>query len=158
MASMKQVADELLALEKESGRLEPTDVVEAARDPASALHPYFEWDDTEAARQHRLGQARQLIRRVKIETIVRDVPVQVVRYVRDPEDGPDGYRNIMRVRGEEDIAREVIIDEMQRVAKAARRAKAVAAVLGVIDDVEKIIAVAESVSDQAAVPPLPTAQ
>lgn len=49
MASMKEVADQLRLLETENGRLDPSLVVEAARDPASPLHAYFEWDDTEAA-------------------------------------------------------------------------------------------------------------
>lgn len=74
MATMNEVAGLISALEKD-GRLDPADVVEAARDPASPLHGYFEWDDTEAARQHRLGQARQLIRRIKIETVVHSVPL-----------------------------------------------------------------------------------
>lgn len=149
MATMKEVADQLRLLESEQGRLDPVAVVDAARDPASPLHAYFEWDDTEAARQHRLGQARQLIRRVKIEVTVRDVPVEVVRYVRDKDDGADGYRDILKVRDDADIARATIIDEMSRVSKAARRAKAVASVLGVGADVERIIALAGEVSNQA---------
>ena len=160
MASLKEVAEQLRLLEGENGRLDPVVVVDAARDPASPLHAYFEWDDTEAARQHRLGQARQLIRRIKIEVTVRDVPVEVVRYVRDHDDGADGYRDILRVRDDADIARATIIDEMARVSKAARRAKAVAAVLGIGEDVERIIALAGEVSNQATVgetPPLGTA-
>lgn len=39
-------------------------VVEDARDPASPIHSFFEWDDTVAAEQYRLHQARGLIRAV----------------------------------------------------------------------------------------------
>ncbi len=46
------------------GVLHPANVVEAAQDPASPLHADFEWDDGEAAIQHRLNQARTLIRAV----------------------------------------------------------------------------------------------
>lgn len=147
--NIKEVADRLTELERENGQLDPVDVVEAARDPASPMHPFFEWDDTEAARQHRLGQARQLIRRVKIEVTVRDVPLQVVRYVRDPSDASNSYRNILRVRDGADIARDVIVDEMMRVEKAARRARAVAAALGTAADVEQIIAIANGVRERA---------
>lgn len=42
--------------------VKPESVVEAASDPDSKLHPAFEWDDTEAAREYREQQARHLMR------------------------------------------------------------------------------------------------
>lgn len=45
-----------------NGRLSPEDVVEYARDPSTALHSCFEWDETEAARKYRLEQAKHIIR------------------------------------------------------------------------------------------------
>ena len=47
---------------KNDGLLKPEDVVESARPINSPLHTRFTWDDTEAANQYRLQQARQLIR------------------------------------------------------------------------------------------------
>jgi len=44
------------------GLLRPEDVVEFARSPETALHEEFTWDDSEAAHQYRLWQARQVIR------------------------------------------------------------------------------------------------
>lgn len=149
--NIKEVADKLQQLEQENGQLDPVAVVESARDPNSPMHSFFEWDDTEAARQYRLGQARQLIRRIKVEVTVRDVPLQVVRYVRDSSDQSNGYRNILRVRDDVDIARDALLDEMMRVEKAARRARAVAAVLGTAADVEQIIAIANGVRQQASI-------
>lgn len=52
---------ELLRTEAK-GELTPEDVLKDAANPNSPLHGFFEWDDTEAARQHRLKQARGLIR------------------------------------------------------------------------------------------------
>lgn len=46
------------------GELRAEDVVEAARSSNSPLHSLFEWDDGLAAYQHRLAQARSLIRSV----------------------------------------------------------------------------------------------
>lgn len=148
--SFEQVRQRLSELESETGRLLPTEVVAAARDPESPLHGYFEWDDTAAAEQHRLHQARQLIRRVRIDVTVRDVPLSVVRYVRDPEPEANAgsYRNILRVRSEEDAARATVIDEMARVAKAAKRAKAVAAVLGIKADITAIEQLANGVRER----------
>src|SRR5215469_5515055 len=44
------------------GTLLPEQVVEAARKKNSPLHASFEWDNTAAAQQWRLHQARQLLR------------------------------------------------------------------------------------------------
>jgi hypothetical protein len=44
------------------GKLRPPDVVNAARPEESPLHSHFEWDDSEAAEEYRLYQARYLIR------------------------------------------------------------------------------------------------
>ncbi len=134
--SVENVAERLLELERVNGRLAPADVVDAARDPESPLHSHFTWDDTEAAEKYRLSQARTLIRTVKLEITVRDVPLSVVGYVRDPDADAKtaGYRSVMSLRSEEDAARAAIVDEMKRVGNAVRRAKGLAAVLGVVDD------------------------
>src|SRR5262245_1704533 len=44
------------------GILKAADVVTEAQSPESPLHGKFEWDDSTAAHQYRLMQARQLIR------------------------------------------------------------------------------------------------
>lgn len=142
--TMREVADVLERLEQENGNLDPSDVVTEARDPASPLHNFFEWDDDQAAQQWRIGQARLLIRRVKIQVTVREIPMDVARYVRDPDE-PGSYSNIVRVRSDEDRSRRTVLDEMNRVSQAAKRARAVAAVLGTIEQVDEIIRLAEMV-------------
>jgi hypothetical protein len=49
-----------------SGRLTAERVLDVARDPGSALHDAFEWDDGVAANEYRLIQARSVIRAVVI--------------------------------------------------------------------------------------------
>jgi len=58
-------------------------VLTRAADPDSALHRHFEWDDTKAAAAHRLKQADDLIRRVRVTIIPADdsPPVAVRAYV-----------------------------------------------------------------------------
>lgn len=46
----------------QNGKLETEFVVTKARSEVSPLHDAFEWDDAAAAHQHRLKQARTLIR------------------------------------------------------------------------------------------------
>lgn len=45
-----------------NGRISPEDIVEYARDPSTALHSRFEWDDSEASRLYRIQQARDILR------------------------------------------------------------------------------------------------
>ena len=152
---METVAEILRSLERDNGRLLPDDVVTAATDPESPLHSHFTWDDTEAAKRFRLSQARALIRTVKLEITVHDVPLNVVGYVRDPEmdSKHSGYRNVLALRSEEDNARAAIVDEMKRVANAVRRAKTIAAVLGFIEEVNQIDELARSITDRASAQP-----
>lgn len=85
---------------------------------------------------------------MNIEVVVHNIPLSVPAYVRDPEADARqaGYVETMRLRSEDDAARTAIVTEMQRVAQAVRRAKAVAAVLGVVEDVEEIERLAGSVA------------
>jgi hypothetical protein len=56
--------EELEALMQKHGCLTPQIVVEFARDPQTAIHQAFIWDDTEAANRYREVQAAKLIRYV----------------------------------------------------------------------------------------------
>jgi hypothetical protein len=52
--------------ERNGGKLTPQIVLDEATHKRSPLHPYFEWDDSVAATAHRLKQAGDLIRTVRI--------------------------------------------------------------------------------------------
>lgn len=151
---MKEDVENALRDLEHDGRLMPADVVEAARDTDSPLHSSFEWDDTEAAQKYRLNQARSLIRTVKLMVTVREVPVSVPYYVRDPEADAKqaGYRTVISLRSEEDVARAAIIDAMKRVSNAVRHAKELAAVLGVVADLEAIDGLARGVARNVEAP------
>ena len=53
---------------KLGGAVEPAQVVASAERKTSVLHSYFEWDDTTAAHEHRVEQARHLIRSIQVIT------------------------------------------------------------------------------------------
>jgi hypothetical protein len=79
--------------EKFKGELTPEDILEDAKHDNSPLHSFFEWDDTEAARQHRLKQARGLIRAVVAVYVSEDKPAQRMRaYVHVNEPQAPHYR------------------------------------------------------------------
>ena len=87
---------------KSGGVLDPVNVVAAATNPKSPLHDKFTWDDSEAAIQHRLWQARQLIR-----VVVRMVPntdVQERVWVSLMNDrGAVGYRALVDVLSDDEM-------------------------------------------------------
>lgn len=72
----ESVGAELERIHREYGEVTPPVVVEQARDPENPMHAAFNWDDAAAAHEHRLQQARTLIRAV------------VVRYEPDREPEP----------------------------------------------------------------------
>lgn len=57
-----EIKEALEGIYERDGVLHPVTVLDEAADPEHPLHGCFTWDDSEAARQHRLNQARQLIR------------------------------------------------------------------------------------------------
>ena len=81
-------ARELARIRSENGgKLTASSVVEAAEADDAPLHPFFVWDDTEAAREYRLMQARQLVRSVRV--IRDDQPPRRI-YVHVSKDEGEG--------------------------------------------------------------------
>lgn len=79
------------AVAKRNGVCRPDDLVEVATPPDSEMHPLFNWDDAAAAHQHRLDQARRVIRSIRVvsEEVVETAPTFVhVSLVHD-----DGVTN-----------------------------------------------------------------
>jgi hypothetical protein len=84
-AISNKVVQALEKLETKDGKLDPETVVAAAENVKSPLHHLFTWDDSEAARQWRLEQARSIIRLVRIEVKIQDRNIRTIAYVHDPE-------------------------------------------------------------------------
>jgi hypothetical protein len=140
---MSEIATELARIAAESGgQLIPARVVEAARNPDSPLHDRFEWDDSAAAQAHRLHQARTLIRSVKMIVETNQRIITAPAFVRDPAHAARtaGYVHTLSLRSDVDLAREAVIAEFQRASAALTRARAVAAVLGIQEDIDTVTA------------------
>jgi hypothetical protein len=72
---------------EENGQRLPELVLAKAEAGDERLRGYFEWDDSTAGRQHRLNQAAQLVRRVKV-TVLQSAeapPIQVRAYLARKE-------------------------------------------------------------------------
>lgn len=72
---------------EEDGQRLPELVLAKAEAGDKRLRGYFEWDDTLAGRQHRLTQAAQLVRRVKVTVLqsAESPPIQVRAYLARKE-------------------------------------------------------------------------
>jgi hypothetical protein len=84
-------------------------VVKAAAEKKSPLHARFDWDDKSAAHKHRLEQAGELIRRVRVEVQTSHISIQVPAYIAKVHS--HGYRSIQRIPDSEQgetLARELM--------------------------------------------------
>jgi len=60
------VGEELETIQKKRGVLTPEVVVKEASKKTSKIHGCFEWDDSAAAKEHRLNQARYMLRSIEV--------------------------------------------------------------------------------------------
>lgn len=103
------------------GMLKPADVVEFAKNPDTALHSHFEWDDTEAARAFRLVQARTVIQLVFAVVTENTEPVRAFISLPSDRATGGGYRSIKEVLSDEGRRGEMLRDVIERLAALKRK-------------------------------------
>lgn len=97
-ADPQKIGEELTRIgAKAEGRLIPDDVVAAAQASRNPLHKHFEWSDKVCGQLHRIEQARELIRCIRVITDDADdkPPQRAWLNVRD-NDG-HSYRSLDEV-------------------------------------------------------------
>jgi len=112
IAVLKRIA------KRAGGILQPEQVVEAARPEDSPLHSSFTWDDTEAAQNYRIWQARVLIRTtVKyIDVAGTQTPVRVfVSLTPDREQESGGYRTTVSVLSDRELRAQMMADALDEL-------------------------------------------
>lgn len=113
------ITDELIIIKDQSnGFVDPVAVVEFARNPATALHNRFEWDDTEAAERYRIWQARMIIRMELVVVPVNEDKKKIIRtfvsLIADRRAEHDkGYRFMVDVLSDADL-RALLLDEAHK--------------------------------------------
>lgn len=140
---MSSIKEELTQIFNEhEGRIPPEAVIEFARDENTALHAEFEWDDTEAAHQFRLEQARKIIRlNIDIvETPNGNVRVPVYVSLVSDRRGGGGYRALTDVMSDADMRAQLLqqaIDELRRVQRKYESLRELAPVFEALDRVAR---------------------
>ena len=95
--------------EEADGLLTPDAVLDDAAAPESPLHAFFEWDDTEAARLHRVEQARGLIRSVVVKYRTDNTEEKSVRaFVNVTRDDEPGYTTSVVAMSDADMRAQVV--------------------------------------------------
>lgn len=123
----------LKEIETEHGILTAPMVVEAAQKPDSPLHNYFEWDDSVAAKNYRLWQARVLISNVQVQVLGKktDAYVNVIVNVNDfPQ---RGYVPMERSLTDAEIYRQVLSNARRELEYWQNKYKTIRDLQGVIN-------------------------
>ena len=125
----QKVGTELELIAKKNGdELKSEDIVRAAQSARSAMHSYFEWDDSKAAYQHRITQAEYL-RRTIVCLITPDgngakpIEVRAFQKVQIDEDSEPAYVSAQIYRNSPDMVDQIIEGIMRRAAILMTEAK-----------------------------------
>lgn len=128
ITELKRIATE------NDGILKPEIVVQEARPKTSPLHSRFTWDNTKAAHEYRLWQARQLIR-VVVEVIDGIKGKHEIFVSLSSDRKTSGYRVITDVLSERDLCEQMLkdaLDELKTFQRKYARLKELAAVFSAI--------------------------
>jgi hypothetical protein len=129
--SVAAARQELLRIREDRGDITPEIVVEEAASPDSPIHAAFEWDNAAAAHEHRLSQARHLVKSVRL--VVDDAKNTIPAFVHVVVNDQRSYQPIELVVqnrtllesateqlvGKLDAARQAV-EDVQRAAKVYR--------------------------------------
>lgn len=141
MSLNKAARAEIEQLRKE-GKWNQSDVVEFARSPNTALHKFFTWDDSEAAKKYRLIQAQQLIVRYRISIVTPEEKVISVRnFVSLSSDrvaGGGGYRKLSDVLADDALRSQLLKDALADLTALRRKYQTLKELSGVWDAVDAI--------------------
>jgi hypothetical protein len=118
------------------GVLKPEHVVNAAQEETHPLHTVFTWDDTEAARLHRLNEARRVISTVRVVTPANSQPVKAFVSVRTPNKGR-GYIPLLDALSDEEIKVRVILEIKVAIESLERKYAAFSAAAEVLERLKK---------------------
>jgi hypothetical protein len=99
-----------------AGLLRPGDVLAAAKSNHHPLHKKFCWDDTKAAQEYRLWQARELIMSVRVvyEADEHQIPYRMFVSLTSDRKG-SGYREVISVLRHDDRRAEMLQDAINEL-------------------------------------------
>jgi len=141
MKKNKIVAELHRIADSNDGALLPELVVYSARKTTSPLHSCFTWDNTKAAHQYRLWQARQLIRvSVQIVPGTENITERIWVSLSPDRENDGGYRSLISVMSDKQLREQLLEDamaDMKLFADKYRRLSELAVVFTAMKKVRK---------------------
>ena len=150
----QQTGERIELLESKYGKITPQIVLSDAKKKASPLHDGFEWDDSIAAEQHRLDQARFILRQIVIVTSDEDdeEPTAIRAFVSvldSSEEGKSVYMPIGTAMENADTRQQILEKAYKELQEWGNRYKAFKEFSGVrkaIVSIKHIVASEEAVT------------
>ena len=121
MICSKEATAEIQAIYDERGEVRASWVVERSKPQSSALHAYINWDDKSAAEAHRLNQARQVLRVVRITTgeSTEAQPLMHVPTWSTEEEREGAYQVVGKIVQDKDAYARTLDEATRRLAAAS---------------------------------------
>ncbi len=123
--------------EDNNGLLLPAHVIAAARPQSSPLHSRFEWDNTKAAHEHRLWQARQLIS-VCVEVYENGTTAPMFVSISTDRLVGNGYRSTVAVLRDEELKAQLLEDALRDLNAFQRRYHQLKQLASVFAEIKKV--------------------
>ena len=125
-----KVAQEL----EDQGRLTAQNLVDVSRPEDAPLHKEFEWNDSEAARQYRLTQARGIIRHLTIVTEGSKTPEKMFVNIRIESPEYTTVRKALTIPSEREMLLKNAKRDMEAFIARYQRLKELDSVINAISD------------------------
>lgn len=117
----QMVGEELCKIQEEFTAINPSQIVETAKDEKNILHDLFEWDNTKAGHNWRVWQARYMLR--SITTVVIDQQEKehtTFAFVNIRTEETKGYQSVDMVV-QSDTSRAYMLEQAKREMLIFRR-------------------------------------
>lgn len=131
--SAEKVAKHIGKLEKKYGEVTSDIFLDSARSESSEMHKLFEWDDTKAAENWRLQQARTIISSIRVTTVTEDTEPIITRAYVQYEAKKSGYVSIQKAMEDEDKRDSVLEQARKELSWFAEKYKSLEELSAVID-------------------------
>lgn len=108
--------DRIETIRSERGHVHAADVVDDARPTDAVLHPCFEWDDSVAAEQYRVCQARQVLANLVVVPVEAPDSEPVRAFIALGESNePHDYLPLHVVMSDEELRRKALRDALDHL-------------------------------------------
>ncbi len=132
MIKNKDLAIYLKDIEREEGILTPENVVAHAVSPDSPIHDRFDWDETKAAHQWRLQQARGLIREVQVVWEGREIEEFYNVTISQNTKQKRGYVSLKKVLSDSGLHNQVLLEALKELRHWQEKYRTLSELKGII--------------------------